>query len=171
MALTRPFIHLGGDDVQVVVALFLAGLALPSCRPSDAPQPDEAEIRAAITARVDGYVQAIRDLDLSYMDGFWADVDGFTVAGDGVLTTGYGPWMEQLRSLVTSIESVAYVEISDPQVYVLGPDAASYSMAYRWSFNMKDGSVLSAEGSWMYVFHRLEDTWKVVHSAGAHIYS
>lgn len=102
--------------MRVVVALFLAGLAVSSCRPADVPRPDEAEIRATITARVEGYVQAIRDLDVSYMDVFWADVDGFTVAGDGVLTTGYGPWMEQVRSLVTSIESVAYVEISDSQV-------------------------------------------------------
>ncbi|NIM49664.1 MAG: DUF4440 domain-containing protein [Gemmatimonadales bacterium] len=157
--------------MRIVLALFLAGFALPSCRPAQAPQPDEAEIRAAVTARVDGYVQAIRDLDLSYMEGFWADVEGFTVAGDGVLTAGYSPWIEQLRSLVTSIESVSYVEISDPRVYVLGPDAASYSMAYRWSFNMKDGSVLSAKGSWMYVFRRFQDAWKVVHSAGAHVYS
>lgn len=35
---------------------------------------------------------------------------------------------------------------------------------------MKDGSVLSAEGSWMYVFQWIEDAWKVVHSAGAHVY-
>lgn len=157
--------------MRVMVALLLAGFAFPSCRPAEAPQPKEAEIRAAVTGRVDGYVQAIRDLDLSYMEGFWADVDGFTVAGDGALTVGYGPWIEQLRSLVTSIESVSYVEVSDPRVYVLGADAASYSMAYRWSFNMRDGSVLSAEGSWMYVFYRFEEGWKVIHSAGAHVYS
>jgi hypothetical protein len=48
---------------------------------------------------------------------------------------------------------------------------ASYAMSYRWSFNMKDGSVLSADGSWMCVFRKFEDGWKVVHSAGAHVYS
>lgn len=156
--------------MRVSIAVTVVATALVACQPAGAPR-ENAQIEAEVSARVEGYLQAIRDLDLPYMEDFWADVDGFTVAGDGALTVGYDPWIEQLRTLVASIESVAFVEVTDPQVYVLGADAASYSMSYRWSFNMTDGSVLSATGSWMYVMRRFADGWRVVHSAGSHIYS
>lgn len=148
-------------------------IVLGACQPpsSETPVRSPAEIEGEVAARVEGYLQAIKDLDLEYMRGFWADVEGFTVASDGTLIVGYQPWMDQIQTLVEGVESVSYMETSNPRIFVLGPDAASYSMAYRWSMNMKDGSLLSAEGSWTYVLKRFDDGWKVVHSAGTHIYS
>lgn len=133
---------------------------------------DEGSIRDAVSARVDGYRQAILNGDLDYMRDFWANDPDFTMAGDGTLSVGYERWIQSVEELTANTDSVLYVEIvGEPRITVLGPDAASYAMAYRWSFALTDGSTLSAEGSWMYVFKRIEGVWQVVHSAGSHIYS
>jgi len=154
--------------IRVPVVLMVV---LAACTATPEARINEEEIRREVTERVEGYVQAIRDLDVAYMEGFWADVEGFTVAGDATLTIGYDPWIDGLRDLVGRIESVAYVEVENPQVFVFGREAASYAMAYRWQFNMADGTTLSAQGSWMYVLAPVEGEWRVVHSAGSHIYS
>lgn len=152
--------------------LFLVACEAPT---SDGTRPspiDEASIREAVSDRVGAYVEAIKAGDLQYMRGFWADDPEFAVAGDGTLITGYDPWVASFEELVAATDSVAYVEIlGDPAITVLGPDAASYAMTYRWRFEMLDGSTLSAEGSWMYVFKQSDGVWRVVHSAGTHIYS
>ena len=138
----------------------------------DAPAVDEASIRDAVSARIDGYVQAIRDGDLNYIREFWADDPDFAMAGDGTLSVGYDAWIQSVEELTANTDSVAFVEIvGEPAVAVLGPDAASYAMEYRWRFVMRDGSTLSAEGSWMYVFRRIDGQWRAIHSAGSHIYS
>ena len=146
-------------------------LAVVAC--SEAPRPvDEGSIRDAVSARVDGYVQAIQNGYLDYMRGFWANDPDFTMAGDGTLSVGYDRWIQSVEELTAKTDSVLYVElVGEPRITVLGPDAASYAMAYRWSYALTDGSTLSAEGSWMYVFKRIDGVWRVVHSAGSHIYS
>ena len=132
---------------------------------------DRARITEEVDAAVLGYLSAIESLDLDRMLDFWADVDGFTFAGDGTLVVGYGPWAEQIRTVVATMEAVSNVQRSNPHVYVLAEDAASYSMEYGWTMTSKEGETVNAKGSWTYVFVRFPDRWRVVQSAGTHIYS
>lgn len=83
---------------------------------------------------------------------------------------GYDKFSIQIKDLIHTDE-VNYIEQNEPFVYILARDAASYTMEYRWSLTMKSGDTLNAKGSWMYVFKKFDDTWRVVHSAGAHIYN
>jgi hypothetical protein len=64
------------------------------------------------------------------------------------------------------------VELSDQEKEGIARanDAASFSMEYEWSMISKDGNTVNAKGSWMYVFKKFGEAWKVVHSAGTHLY-
>jgi ketosteroid isomerase-like protein len=128
------------------------------------------EIARAVEERVADYADAIKKIDMERMLNFWADTEGFVFAGDGLLTVGYDKYANQLREMMSNIAEVTSIEFGNFHVYVLSNDAASLSMEYEWSMIDKDGNTINAKGSWMYVFKKFGDVWKVVHSAGAHLY-
>jgi ketosteroid isomerase-like protein len=133
-------------------------------------EQEKAAIAEAVAHRVGGYVDAINALDLDGMLEFWADTDGFVYAGDGSLTVGYDAYAGQLREAIGSTAQVNSIEIREPHIYVLSPDAAAYSMEFEWSMTSVAGDTTSSRGAWTYIFKRLDGEWKVVHSAGTHLY-
>jgi ketosteroid isomerase-like protein len=134
-------------------------------------EQEKAIITEEVKARVVDYIDAFKKLDIERMLDFWANTEGFVYAGDGSLVVGYDKYSIQIKDLIPNTEKVNYIEQNEPYVYILARDAASYTMEYRWSLTMKSGDTLNAKGSWMYVFKKFDDTWRVVHSAGAHIYN
>ena len=134
-------------------------------------EQEKAIITEEVKARVVDYFDAAKQLDHERMLDFWANTEGFVSAGDGSLVMGYDKYMIQYKDFNSNIDKVNYIEQYNPHVYVLARDAASYAMEYRFSFTMKSRDTLNAKGSWMYVFKKFDDTWRVVHSAGAHIYN
>ena len=155
-------------------ALVLLGCLLLSCGDSaHSAELDTAEktrIAAEVDAAVREYVSAIRALDVERMLDFWADVEGFALAGDGSIIVGFEPWAAQIRGLVEATSEVTHIEVRNPQVFVLARDAASYSMEFEWSMTSREGATTNASGSWTYVFKRFPERWRVVQSAGTHIY-
>jgi len=165
----------GGKLMPRSVALGCLSCFLLSCgqpAPSALMGAEEkARIAEQVDATVRDYVSAIQALDSERMLGFWADVEGFTIAGDGSLIVGFEPWAAQIRALVEATAEVTHIEVRNPQIFVLGRDAASYSMEFEWSMTSREGVTTNASGSWTYVFKRFPEGWRVVHSAGTHIYS
>ena len=130
-----------------------------------------AIIAEEVDATVREYFSAIKSLDTDRLLAFWADVEGFAMASDGALIVGYEPWYAQIRAWVETASEVTHIELTNPQVYVLALNAASYSTEFEWSMTSKDGDITKATGSWTYVFKRFPEGWRVVHSGGTHVYS
>ena len=128
-------------------------------------------IAEEVEARVVDYLDAIKQLDLARMLDFWADTEGFVFAGDGSLVVGYEKYAAQLKDVIPKTTKVNNIEKKKPHIYVLAKDAVSYTMEYSWRMTMESGDTINAKGSWLYVFKKFDDTWRVVHSAGAHIYN
>ena len=127
-------------------------------------------IARAIEERFADYVDAMKKIDIERMLNFWADMEGFVIAGDGLLTVGYDNFANRIREFMSNTAEVTSFEFSKPHVYALSNDAASLCNEYEWSLIDKDGITVTAKGSWMYVFKRFDGVWKVVHSAGTHLY-
>ena len=135
-------------------------------------EQEKAIITEEVKARVVDYFDAGKQLDHERMLDLWANTEGFVIAVDGSLIAGYDKHSIQYKELNSNIDKVYYFElINEPHVYVLARDAASYATEFRFSLTMKSGDTLNAKGSFMHVFKKFDDTWRVVHSAGAHIYN
>ena len=119
------------------VAVAIAGtVLLAGCRPTaDAAITEEqkTQVAEAVEARVSGYLDAIRRRDIDWMLDFWANTDGFVMAGDGQLTVGYDTYAQVLRDNMVTRPTVNSIAKSNEHIYVLAPDAASYSMEFEWS--------------------------------------
>ena len=157
--------------VALIGLVFLVSSCGPAAPSAELSTEEEARIVEEVDTTVREYISAIQSLDTDRMLAFWADVEGFAMAGDGTLLVGYEPWADQVRTMVETTSEVTHIEISSPQVYVLARDAASYSMEFEWSMTSVEGVTTNATGSWTYVFKLFPEGWRVVHSAGMHIYS
>ena len=157
--------------VAVIGLVFLFNSCGPAAPSAELSTEEEARIAEEVDATVREYLSAIQSLEADRILGFWADVEGFAMARDGTLLVGYEPWADLVRTFVETTFEVTHIEISNPQVYVLARDAASYSVEFEWSMTSAEGVTTNATGSWTYVFKRFHEGWRVVHSAGTHIYS
>ena len=155
----------------IVIACVLIAQGCRNNSSNELTAQEKAVITEELKARVAGYIDSFKNLDIEPMLDFWSNTEGFVSAGDGKLVAGYDKYSIQMKDIILNTDSVIYIEQNDPHVYVLAKDAASYAMEYRWSLKMNSGDTLNAQGSWMYVFKRFDDAWRVVHSAGAHIYN
>ncbi len=86
------------------------------------------------------------------------------------MAVGYDAWAERLRDNQAKRPTVNSIAKSNEHVYVLARDAVSYSLEFEWSMTTIEGDTLKSRGAWTYVFKKFEDTWRVVHSAGTHLY-
>ena len=160
-------------EMRRIVSALVAVTVFSACQPATTELTEEmkAEIAAEVEQRVADYADAIRMRDIDEMLDFWADVDGFVIAGDGELTVGHDVFANGIRQNIVNRPTVNHISFTDSHIYVLGLDAASYSMRFEWSMTTAEGGTINAHGSWTYVFKRFENIWRVVHSAGTHIYS
>ncbi len=134
-------------------------------------EQEKAIITEEVKARVVDYFDAFKTIDMERALDFWANTEGFVIAVDGALVVGYDKHSIQYKDFNSNIDKVNYFEKNDPHVFVLARDAASYATEFRFSFTMKSGDTLNAKGSLMHVFKKFDDTWRVVHCAGTHIYN
>ncbi len=149
----------------------LAVLGTMACSPAPQPEPTDEEravITKAVEARVDGYIDAARRHDLDWFLGFWANVDGFVVAGDGNLVD-HAAWEQQVRKAVADARDILNFEFFNRHTIVLAHDAAVHTTQFRWGVVGTNGDTLRMHGSWTYVFKNYGGVWKVVHSAGTHL--
>jgi len=140
---------------------------------SSVAQPDltdaeRARVVEAVKARVDGYVDAARRLDLEWFRDFWADHDDFLIAADGVLMD-YTTWSQQLARDLAGIRAMTAFEFFNGHTHVLSRDAAVHTTQFRWTLVDKAGDTVSMHGAWSYVFKNIGGVWKVIHSAGTHL--
>ena len=138
----------------------------PSTEMTDA---DRAAIAAAVEARVHGYADAAKRKDIDWFMEFWADTEGFVIAGDGTLVADYATWAETVRQAVGGTAEILDFGFFNGHTYVLARDAAVHTTEFRWAYFTTAGDTLRAHGSWSYVFRNIDGVWSVVHSAGTHI--
>ena len=149
----------------------LAALGAMACSTAPQPGPTEAEravITKAIEARVDGYIDAARRRDINWFLDYWANVEGFVIAGDGNLMD-HAAWEQQLRSAVAGTREILNFEFFNRHTFVLARDAAVHTTQFRWGMLGANGDTLRMHGSWTYVFKEYDGVWRVVHSAGTHL--
>jgi hypothetical protein len=61
------------------------------------------------------------------------------IAGDGELTVGHDVLADVFRQNIANRPMVNHFLFTDPHNYVLGRDAASYSVRFDWSMTTTEG--------------------------------
>ena len=146
---------------------------LSSCSSGDNISDEErATITKEIQGRLDGYSEAVKRKDLDWVQKFWSDEKDFVFAGDGQQNTDYDSAVTKTyRDAFTTIKEMTYLNWGNGHALVLSENAVSYTTTFDWQAIMMSGDTVKAKGSWLYLFKKSDVQWKVVHSAGTHIYN
>jgi hypothetical protein len=152
--------------------LLVAILAISNCtQVGELSEAEKLAISEEIQNRANGYSEALINKDLNWFQSFWSDEEDFVFAGDGLIQTEYDAVITQpLSDLFPNLDEVLHFEFTNGYVCVLGRNAASYATNFNWGMVMSSGDTLQSKGSWLYVFKRSNDEWRVVQSAGTHNY-
>ncbi|TFH62154.1 MAG: hypothetical protein E4G90_09360, partial [Gemmatimonadales bacterium] len=156
-----------------ILFISLTALLSNACTPtpsSEFSETDRASIAEAVQQRVDGYCPAVLSKDVEYLKVFWADVPEWASAWDGEIKEGASFMGDLLQTWYEGESEHFYCNMSNSRVYVLGPDAASLATEFEWGMVNAEADTVESYGSWMYVFSRLDGEWRVIHSAGTHLY-
>jgi ketosteroid isomerase-like protein len=127
-------------------------------------------IKEAVTRRLNDYVEASLSLDVEKCLDCFAKTEEPVMAPDGKLLVGWDAHVEFFREGLKALKAADYFRFKNMQVYPLAPDAAVCSAEFEWSFGLDSGEHLRSEGAWTYVFKRIGETWRIVHSGGAHVF-
>ena len=133
-------------------------------------QAEVEKIRDAVTKRLDDYVEASLSLDVEKCLDCFARTEQPVMAADGALLVGWDAHVEFFREGLKPLRTGDYFRFKNVNVYPLASDAAVCSAQFEWSFGLDSGEHLRSEGAWTYVFKRIGETWRIVHSGGAHVF-
>jgi len=127
-------------------------------------------IKEAVTRRLNDYVEASLSLDAEKCLDCFARSEEPVMAADGKLLVGWDAHVEFFREGLKPLRTADYFRFKNVHVYPLAPDAAACSAKFEWSFGLDSGEQLRSEGAWTYVFKCIGETWRIVHSGGAHVF-
>ena len=160
-------------DIKMIYLLILFAVASAPNGFSQNNELSDAEkqkIKSEIQQRIDEYCDAFSDMDKEWFRGFWAGKE-LVFAGDGKLLKSFDTAIaEPIDNLSANYKELIYCNLSTEDIIVLGQNAASCVVTYDWRLLMTSGDTLQSKGSWLYVFVKNDNQWKVVHTAGTHIY-
>lgn len=155
--------------------ILVTALSIAACQPADYAgatftDADRAAVAAEAAEAIDQYEASIQSGDMAGMLSAWGDVEGFALAADGELITSHSELAESLEAAWADVARMLEFEFSNPHTFVLGPDEASHTVEFSWTMLSVAGDTVRSHGTWLYVLKRLADGWKIVQSAGTHLY-
>jgi ketosteroid isomerase-like protein len=161
--------------IMKAIKLLAIGLLaqLSSCgTPDNISEAERTAIAKEIQGRLDGYADAVKRKDLEWVQKFWSNEKDFVLASDGKINTNYDSAItKEYRDAFTTIKEMTHLNFSNGHALVLSKNAVSYTTNFNWQAIMVSGDTVKANGSWLYLFKKSDEQWKVVHSAGTHIYN
>jgi hypothetical protein len=130
---------------------------------------EKALVAASAKQALLDYEEALKQMDWNRIFEFLVDGDELVFAEDGMLKSGKDTLVENLKEKTGAIKKINLLEYTNKHVYVLSKDAAVITLEFNQSFTLVTDDIVRQRGSWIFVFHRINDEWKIVHAGGTHI--
>jgi ketosteroid isomerase-like protein len=130
---------------------------------------ERALIAASAEQALSDYVEAIKQMDWNRMFEFLVDGDELVFAEDGMLKSGKDTLVGNLKEKTGAIKKINSLEHPQKHVYVLSKDAAVITVEFDQSITLVTDDIVRQRGSWIYVFHRINNEWEIVHTGGTRV--
>ena len=127
---------------------------------------ERASVAASAEQALSDYVEVMKQMDWNRMFEFFVDGDELVFAEDGTLKSGKDTIVENIKEKTGAIKKINSIEHPKKHVYVLSRDSAVITVEFDQSFTLVTDDIVRQHGSWIYVFHRINNEWKIVHTGG-----
>ena len=130
---------------------------------------EKASVASSAEQALSDYVATMKQKDWNRMFEFFVDGDDLVFAEDGIINSGKDFIVGNLREKTAAIKKINSLEHTKKHVYVLSKDAAVISLEFDQSFTLVTDDIIRQRGSWIYIFHRINNEWKIVHTGGTRV--
>jgi hypothetical protein len=135
----------------------------------DMTDEEKASVAASAEQALSEYVETMKQMDWNRMFEFFMDGDDLVFAEDGTISSGKDVIVGNLREKTAAIKKINSLEHTNKHTYVLSKDAAAISLEFDQSFTLVTDDTIRQRGSWIYIFHRINNEWKIAHTGGTRI--
>jgi hypothetical protein len=135
----------------------------------DMTDEEKASVAASAEQALSEYAEVMKRMDWNRMFEFFVDGDDLVFAEDGKVSFGKDVIVGNLREKTAAIKKINSLEHTNKHVYVLSKDAAVISLEFDQSFTLVTDDIIRQRGSWIYIFHRINNEWKIAHTGGTRI--
>jgi len=104
---------------------------------------------------------------MDYLSYYQIDRDA-AIAMDGYIIKGKTVMRQYLEELIDGVRTVD-TKLHEMHIRVVTKDVAIVSFRSNELAYYYDGDIIPSEGSYQCVFQRINDQWKIIASAGAHV--
>ena len=130
---------------------------------------ERASVAASAEQALSDYVAAIKQMDWNRMFEFFVGGDDLVFAEYGTIRSGKDTIVANLKEKTGAIKKINSLKHPKKHVYVLSRDAAVISLEFDQSFTLVTDDIIRQRGSWIYIFHRINNEWKIVHTGGTRV--
>lgn len=129
-------------------------------------EEEKAEVAASIEQTFSEYVEATLKMDWEKTLQFFIDSDDLVFAANGSIVTGKNSFVTAHNQMTDTINEFSSFKIPNKYIYVLSRDSVVLTIEFNESFMLVPDDAVRTHGSFVYVFHRINGDWKIVHAGG-----
>ena len=129
-------------------------------------EEEKAEVAASIEQAFSEYVEATLQMDWDKTLQFFIDSDDLVFAANGSIVTGKNSFVMAHNQVTDTVKEFNSFETPNKYIYILSRDSAVLTIEFNESFTLSPDDVARTHGSFVYVFHRINGDWKIVHAGG-----
>jgi ketosteroid isomerase-like protein len=130
---------------------------------------ERALVATSAEQALSDFVEAMKQMDWNRMFEFFVGGDDLVFAEDGTISSGKDTIVANLKEKTGAIKKINSLEHTKKHVYVLSKEAAVITIEFDQSFTLVTEDIVRQRGSWIYVFHRINNEWKIVHAGGTRV--
>jgi ketosteroid isomerase-like protein len=155
-----------GDDDKWRFARVVLG---PQAASDQVPELSEAQLADTVYHHLRRHLDLMMAGEVEEALGYFVNSPDLVYASDGSMVIGWDAVADLMRNAMEGIGEWIAIDLYEPQVYVLGPDAATISVRFEERFVAVTGDSTTVRGNWTVVWKRFSDGWKAVQIGAAHI--
>lgn len=129
-------------------------------------EEERASVAASIEQEFADYVEATLQMDWDKTLQLYTDGDDLVFAANGSIVTGKDSFITAHNQLTGRIKEFKTLEVPNKYIYVLSRDSAVFTIQFDESYTSNSDDAVRSRGSFLYVFHRMNGEWKIVHAGG-----
>lgn len=158
---------------QVIFSVaILATIHLSSCtNQKHQSEEQKAQMINEVKAMLDEYPEAVNRKDLEWFKEFWANNEEFVYTADGQVITDYNGFIKSYyQDGLAAVQDLYRFDWNNAKGTALDENTVSYAVAFDWGMISTAGDTVQAKGSGLYIFKKIDGSWKVVNCGAAHSY-
>lgn len=153
--------------------LGIIGLFLINCKQSDSvlSEKEKLLLEKEVETAFNGFSESMKKLDAKSTLDFLYLHGEFVNAADGNIDYSGENIANHFNEAFNSFSKFLYMDVPEKYIYIINQEAATVTIKFDEALVLENNDTAYVEGSYIYVYQKIDENWKIVQMAGSHKYN